>query len=1097
MTSRRDCVFRRASAARCLLGALVLALGCKDGLLPAEFQSDCETPFPAYRVDGRCVGNPYPVDSETQAELLVHFAENIQPILEQDGCMDCHQAGRFGMIGFRASTESEYGIDEAVWHNYWDFLLKGLLNFEKVEGSRALAVLRGNDGVDDGIPGVYHMNRDFLPAKNDPQRAAAIYAAFKEWIEAERRDRTPEGVGTYWAAAGGFTQLCWIARDLTEFSDGSDKPAREPQIHCQAIDENHDRYGERVDITSFLAPDLPAGYDLDGLVANYGEAGYKLYTSLGYRDRRWSKRVHRIIEIDLEVVDNRVTGARFDWAATWDSDNPCLEYRVDETGETVIRCADERLGAVYPFPNGRSRLLFSSDRGMPYHERVTSEHPDPADPNRQRPEIPWAVEVNWTNPYNGSTEVAQIYSVGTDRVPKLLLPNRELLTDRPTIGPDGKVYSAGWFVKSVKLPWLQQFYPDFEYGNSDLLPPFLGKSLSSITALKSKEFAGMAAGAMGQLLVAMQVGGVEGGTMLQALHHDLGAYANPHFPQPADAAPVIQTLRDTGDLTGAPCDPDDPTGRLEARFQGLDRHPITALDGATFLIASTNYSYDTCSREPPPALGIWKVTHRGDRRRILTRLPEIAEFPDGWFVDGLALLTRRQLPPIPVSEEVAEPDRAVVHIPNVWAYLTMRDTEMLNMDASYERYALPGSPTYIDAVRVVRSMPNPGGHADNTHVIDHVRKEVEGQGGFHGTHLAHSTMVLGEIPVNPEDGSVAFEIPARMAYFLQFLTTIQTAKGPVHVAVQQNQQIHVARPGYNEHSSPIDMQDYSRNCMRCHGSRFPPEEGKFVTVEELTRKTGGEPRAIDRSDTLAMRAGPVDLRSNPVGPYPDYAHMVAPALERHRCTNCHGATSTRYGDDADPPGTLSFEPLWADTDDPAVSSRWTTWYPQFVAGVTPDLSGQPMGPEAPWSPGYVLLQRADETTTYKGVRDHLMLYLGQGERIHSGASWGETPMLKSKCGLLLYVLGVDLDFDGDCSEDVRDFDGFVFVRPEERYKNGLRDPVTHGPFDHRESFSLEEIQAFLTVVDLGWDYNGDFTELRAPSYGPFAGQPRMGLAPEL
>ena len=118
----------------------------------------------------------------------------------------------------------------------------------------------------------------------------------------------------------------------------------------------------------------------------------------------------------------------------------------------------------------------------------------------------------------------------------------------PVVGRDGSIYAMGWFNKYTKGRWLQQFRPDFVNGNSDLAPPFLGKTTPSRRTMKSEFWGQMAAGGMGQLLVSMRTAagvsqvmgmmmGVAGGSNVQAVHHDLGAFQNPSQVQPSDAGP--------------------------------------------------------------------------------------------------------------------------------------------------------------------------------------------------------------------------------------------------------------------------------------------------------------------------------------------------------------------------------------------------------------------------------------------------------------------------------------------------------------------------------------------------------------------------------
>ena len=131
------------------------------------------------------------------------------------------RAGASGCWDSRPLNPMGAGRTRPSRRTTWQFHLRGLLNYEFVQGSRALAVLRGNDGYDDGLPGVLPHESGFsCPPQTTPARAAVLYDAFEEWIELERTTRTPEGVGTHQAAAGGFAQLCWIARDRSEFPHG-------------------------------------------------------------------------------------------------------------------------------------------------------------------------------------------------------------------------------------------------------------------------------------------------------------------------------------------------------------------------------------------------------------------------------------------------------------------------------------------------------------------------------------------------------------------------------------------------------------------------------------------------------------------------------------------------------------------------------------------------------------------------------------------------------------------------------------------------------------------------------------------------------------
>jgi hypothetical protein len=120
------------------------------------------------------------------------------------------------------------------------------------------------------------------------------------------------------------------------------------------------------------------------------------------------------------------------------------------------------------------------------------------------------------------------------------------------------------------------------------------------------------------------------------------------------------------------------------------------------------------------------------------------------------------------------------------------------------------------------------------------------------------------------------------------------------------------------------------------------------------------------------------------------------------------------------------------------------------------------------------------------------LYLGYyGNSLTFGAPRVAQPYLYQRCGLFLYVMGVSLDWDQDCENMVRNFDGSPYVRPEEKFVD-LREPDTGAFFDHR-SMPLEFLQDWARVVDYGWNWNMNFKEIRCPDNMPCAGQPRMGL----
>jgi len=130
------------------------------------------------------------------------------------------------------------GDDECVQHNYQQFILKGLLSYQKVESSRTLGILRGYDAHNGEIPGVYHMDKNFTL-----DNQMTIYNAFKNWIQMERSARVPD-LGVY---SMGPKQLCFLTRELADWERAPYNSKRtngpRPKIFCQRINDSHGLMG--------------------------------------------------------------------------------------------------------------------------------------------------------------------------------------------------------------------------------------------------------------------------------------------------------------------------------------------------------------------------------------------------------------------------------------------------------------------------------------------------------------------------------------------------------------------------------------------------------------------------------------------------------------------------------------------------------------------------------------------------------------------------------------------------------------------------------------------------------------------------------------
>ena len=175
----------------------------------------------------------------------------------------------------------------------------------------------------------------------------------------------------------------------------------------------------------------------------------------------------------------------------------------------------------------------------------------------------------------------------------------------------------------------------------------------------------------------------------------------------------------------------------------------------------------------------------------------------------------------------------------------------------------------------------------------------------------------------------------------------------------QNQQVHVSKAGYNEpDAAPVDMNDYGINCARCHGDRYPGrgrgDHRRFpypaASPESEDVRSIADPGHAGRPGRSRQRTDRAPTRTSSI-----------PWRQRLRATPAWiatGARATEYGDDVAPPGGLSFEPAWAmDRRSERFEPLDAPLTPLFPAGVTPDLTGWPMGEGSPYSPGYVMLQR--------------------------------------------------------------------------------------------------------------------------------------------
>lgn len=1081
-----------------------------------------------HQVDGKTKRDPYRVSVTQQTALYQHFAANIQPILQgtsadstpTNSCVGCHTENRFNMVNFKVCS-GDYAIDpNCIERNYWQFLGKGMLNFEKVEGSWALGVLRGHDGaasVDNGVPGLYHMDKNFVIGQGP------IYQAFKTWINLERQTRTPQGIGEY-SSQPHF--LCWIARKPSDFdmfsSNGLGRTymlsqGAHARIYCQPVGNDHRLTGTAVDISALMQPPITEPYqDIQGLVSNYAQGGSNLKLYTGLLRSTTNETTYNSIAITVAHTGDQITGATWEYVLNTASQNSgSVRVRTDELGSQVEISSRDVPTDVLP----GDTLVFQSERGAPSF--LNPPFPDPAHPAQQDPQIELTTKIGFPDSYHQFFRSQQIFFADTSGNAKMLFPSWGNFVQNAVTAPDGKMYSQTWDNKFSNSLWSQQFVPDLRYGTPDLSPPFLNKTrgvwLGASLGLQAVDL-------MGNLMV--EQGGAGPVVELQIGRHDLGVL---FFTSDAtDQAPAVQTFRTTGLCTYGVC----PGGSATIPF--IDRRPVRA-PGYGFYFATAEEPFNLLTAPPvaPHNLGIAWADHQNRRRvRVLNIPTNNPQFPNGYFVDGIAVLGERQVPPSFVPDDtISDPRLATIHIPNVAGRLVLKQPHGFYMEGKFNEISAA-----ITHVRVFRMQPNVYAQNQFSSIAHAARGGLNPVGNTHNSFGAsefiNSAMLLAEVPVQ-SDGSVAFTFPAGVGLFMQYLTTVNTNKGPLLVAMNQEAQIIIPKPGYNEISAAKDFNAYRADCMRCHGS-----PNAYLGIESMTRSPGGT-ITPDNRNTLAMQR-PVSLGAQAVGRFADYVTMVKPHLEAMQCTYCHGRSiggglptptdpnhhDSYYPSAPDSPaGNLSFEPRWHATasewvysavtppdvhDGPNDSIRWTNKYPACRGDAIPPcpgqeltypLAGQAMGPEAPYEPGYVLLQRWVPVIPGDPWNERV-LYLGQetgyfnGQGVSSGNVDYTHPGGVVHCSLFLYSLGVNVNCPTN-PQDIKYFDRQPFAAHLPAGWPTVSDPLAL-PYsvNHNAMASdaqlLQMAQDFERAASIGWDYRMDFKE-PAPSYSPFAGQTRMGL----